>query len=64
MSYIKVWKANDMSDDEGLVVAPVLRRDEAADYTDGEDIMAVRQILTLLDSLDNGEVIVIAKEVF
>ena len=65
MSYTNVWKTTntDVEDDNG-VRTPRLVRDDAKSYTDGEELMAVHKIIELLDGLEDGEVLVINRELF
>lgn len=64
MSDINVWKTTNTAPDEDEVTTPTLVKDDAKSYTDGEELMAVHKIIELLDGLDNGEVLVINRELF
>lgn len=63
MSYVNVWRATNTADDDGVSV-DALARDDAGQYTDGEELMAVHRIIQLLDGLSEGEVIVINRDMF
>lgn len=64
MSYINVWKTTNTADAEDEVTTPVVVKDDAKSYTDGEELMAVHKIIELLDGLNDGEVLVINRELF
>lgn len=66
MSNTNVWKSVDMAaGEEDVQVPPLNTQGSDVDrYTDGEELMAVNKIIELLDNLDNGEVIVITREMY
>lgn len=69
MSLINVWDdAEDgtSGDEDEVRVRNVHKKDGSCKRfeTDSETLMAVKHIVELLDSLDNGQVIVITKDVW
>lgn len=64
MSYINVWKTTNVADAEDEVTTPVVVKDDAKSYTDGEELLALAKIIELLDGLNDGEVLVINRELF
>lgn len=64
MSDINIWKTTNVASDDDEVTTPVLVKDDAKSYTDGEELMAVHKLVELLDGLNNGEVLVINRELF
>lgn len=64
MSDINIWKTTNVASDDDEVTAPVLVKDDAKSYTDGEELMAVHKLVELLDGLEDGEVLVINRELF
>lgn len=64
MSDINIWKTTNVASDDDEVTTPVLVKDDAKSYTDGEELMAVHKLVELLDGLEDGEVLVINRELF
>ncbi len=71
MSNINVWNVDeDLTDDaqeEDTVKLPTVNKNDSVHKsfeTDSEELEAVRHILKLLDDLNNGEAIVITKDVW
>lgn len=67
MSNINVWRSTNVSTgSEDEVQVPILSTGDAdiKRYTDGEELMAARQLIEMLDDLENGEVLVINRELF
>lgn len=64
MSDINIWKTTNVASDDDEVTTPVLVKDDAKSYTDGEELMAVHKLVELLDGLNDGEVLVINRELF
>jgi hypothetical protein len=63
MSYINIHKA-EIEHGPGAALAAVADENQLHSFTDGEEITACARILSLLDSLDNGEALVITRELF
>lgn len=64
MSDINIWKTTNVASDDDEVTTPVLVKDDAKSYTDGEELMAVHKLVELLDGLNDGEVLVTNRELF
>lgn len=70
MSYINIWQADDShisvdEDGEPIAIRMPLDLDHTKSrLTDGEEIHACVKILHLLDALDNGEALVITRDLF
>lgn len=68
VSYINVWHLLNLnvSDDSRVVDLPAtISTDETTfTITDGEELIAVRRVIELLDELDNGQAIVITVDNF
>lgn len=69
MSLINVWddaKDGSSSDEDEVRVRNVHKKDGShrSFETDSEELAAVRHILQLIDDADNGDVIVITKDVW
>lgn len=71
MSNINVWNVDeDLTDDaqeEDTVKLPTVNKNDSVHKsfeTDSEELEAVRYILKLLDDLNNGEAIIITKDVW
>lgn len=64
MSRINIWKTT-TGDSELEVNIPALQKgEEDHSLTDGEELMAASTIIDLVDELDNGEVLVITREIW
>lgn len=69
MSLINVWddaEAGSSGDEEEVRVRNVHKKDGSLKSfeTDSEELAAVRHILDVLDKMDNGQVMVITKDVW
>lgn len=67
MSYINVHKVRTMAESgarEQIQVPPVHEGNEVASSREGEELSMAAQILELVDSLDNGEALVITVNIF
>lgn len=64
MSNINVWLTTNDASEEDQTQSPALAKDNASIYAGGEELMAVHKIVSLLDRLNDGEVIVISRELF
>lgn len=59
VSRINIWK---IGEGEGVELA--LEHEAAHSLTDGEELMAASTIIDLVDELDNGEKLVITREIW
>ncbi|MEU7243374.1 hypothetical protein [Streptomyces sparsogenes] len=64
MSYINVYRTTTGSSRLEVNLPSLQKGDEDHSFTDGEDLVAVAKILELVDELDNGEALVIIREIF
>jgi hypothetical protein len=64
VSYINIYKTT-TGDSQLEVNLPALQKgEEDHSLTDGEEIMACVKILQMLEDLDNGQALVITRELF
>ncbi|PKA37930.1 hypothetical protein [Streptomyces sp. SM8] len=67
MSYINVYKVKTVAESgerEQTLIPPVHEGNEVNSSREGEELSMAAQIIDLVDALDNGEALVITRDIF
>ncbi|MFD3361581.1 hypothetical protein ACFWW5_00575 [Streptomyces albidoflavus] len=67
MSYINVYKVKTVEENgerEQTLIPPVHEGNEVNSSREGEELSMAAQIINLVDRLDNGEALVITRDIF